>query len=182
MRRVEFQGALDRSTRSGLLFLGGLRSHGEDCRLDVRKGGPGEGELRVEINRLLVKLRLLPSAAEAPAELTATELLRLHEKRVGLHVVGRPPIERSLLAGAEGNVQFTSNPVRDVGLNLEHVGEGGVEGLVPDRNRSLTWADVDELRTESDPARAVVVSLPTNSCRQQVAHPEIIGNLTWSLG
>ena len=101
---------------------------------------------------------------------------------VGREALGRP--RREVLPGAvgEGEVELPRHPPRDVGLHLEHVGERGVERLLPLGGRGRSRRHLYQLGDHPDPALPGRTLLPANLPDQQILHAQLLGDLLRRLG
>ena len=149
-----------------------------DQRVRARQLGPGLDEARVEGDGLLVE----GDRRSERHEVRVTHALRLgfplEEGVVGRGVAGGPLRQRGALRRAQRHVQRLGHLAGHVGLDLEHVGERGVERLLP---LGRAGRDLDQLGTHPHVVAAGAL-LPPNRAGQQPVHPELAADLLGRLG
>ena len=74
----------------------------------------------------------------------------------------------------QGHIERQRHPPGHVRLHLEHVGDGGVERLLPAR---LAGGSNDQLRAHLDPSGALFAPVPANGAGQQIADTELLAEL-----
>ena len=169
-------------------MLGLRRQLGRGCAVGVeqRTGagelGPGRDEGRVERHGLLVEADGPPQTRRITRGQALRSGLALQEGVVGRQVRGR--LGRELVAGAvaQGYVERARHLGRDVGLDLEDIGERGIESLLPLRGGRGTALDPDEFGADAHPARPTGRFVPPHRGREQVVGAQLAGDLLGCLG
>ena len=134
---------------------------------------PGLHERRVERHRLAV---VVYRATDRPGVGDGQPLGGLFAFQVclvGREVLGRLLGQRFLLRRTQRHVQRLGHAARDVGLDLEHIGDGGVERLLP---RGRGRADPDQLGAHPHPIPRGPL-LPPHGAGEQIVHPQLPADL-----
>ena len=129
--------------------------------------GPGQRERGVERDGLLI-VRDRASQTGRIEDHEPFGRLAFEERVVRGEVLRGPLRKRLLLPRAQRHVQRGGHLAGDVGLDLEHVGDGRIERLLPLRAGRVPRCHVHQLGAHPDPAGAVRQLLPLYRGRQQV--------------
>ena len=132
---------------------------------------------RIQRHRLLVGGNRLAETRRVERAHPLRGGLAPQEGIVGGQVLGG--LRRQLVFDAvpQRHVQRLRHLSRDVGLHLEHVGQRGIESLLPLRRGGRARCDPDQLGADPYPAGPIRVLLPADGAGQQVLGPQLACDL-----
>ena len=162
-------------SRSSFGISGFCSTEAEQQDVSRRQLRPGRCERRVEADR---SLELgFSGMKDGWRDVPRTFFLAAKIGIVSVEVLRRP--QRQLPAGAvgQGHVERAGDLACDVGLHLEHIGQGRIESLLPLCRGHRPRSDPDQFRADPHPAGAVRRLVPADSRREQVLSPQLARDL-----
>src|SRR4029077_16716887 len=132
---------------------------------------------RVERHRLLVEAYGAPQTRWINHGHALRGGLALQEGVVRSQVPGWLGCQVAARTVAQGYVERACHLARDVGLHLEDIRERGVERLLPLGAGCMPRGEIHQFGTHAYAADPAWHLLPPHGSRQQIAYPELAGDL-----